>query len=88
MSKINENSSPYYLVPKIRQSARRTHASQVAHAKPTLLWSRSRVTAFLALLVASFMAVGAYWTDMSEWEIPDVAVLGGLGAAVYVRFFA
>ncbi len=88
MSKINESSSPYYLVPKIRQSARRTHASQVAYTKPTLLWSRPKLTAFLGLLVASLMAVGAHWTNMSEWEIPVVAVLGGLGAAVYVHFFA
>jgi hypothetical protein len=42
----------------------------------------------MALLVASLMAAGAHWADIPEWEIPAIAVLGGLGAAVYVLFFA
>jgi hypothetical protein len=45
------------------------------------------VAAVVALLVAFLMAAGAYWTRIPEWEIPAVAVLGGLGAAVYVLFF-
>lgn len=39
-------------------------------------------------LVAFLMAAGAYLTEMPGWQIPSVAALGGVGAAVCVHFFA
>ncbi len=91
MSKLNRRRLPNCSVPTIRQSTRRAPTSQVAHktsghTRPLVV--QSSVAAFVALLVAFLMAVGAYWTNIPEWQIPAVAVLGGLGAAVYVLFFA
>lgn len=91
MSKSPESRSPNCLVPKIRQRARPIPRSRVAYSTSNQTRSlvvQTLVAAFMALLVASLMAAGAHWTDIPEWEIPAVAVLGGLGAAVYVLFFA
>jgi hypothetical protein len=91
MSKSPESRSPNCLVPKIRQLVHLVPRSRVAHCtsnQTRTLVVQTSVATFMALLVASLMAAGAHWADIPEWEIPAIAVLGGLGAAVYVLFFA
>jgi hypothetical protein len=91
MSEINESRSPSSRVPNIRQPARRAARSEAARSvnkQTRSLAVQTSVAAVVALLVAFLMAAGARLTDIPEWEIPAVAVLGGLGAAVYVLFFA
>jgi len=65
-----------------------TWAANKIHDPTTALDVRIAVAAVFALLVGCITAVGAYFAGVPEWLIPAVAVLGGLGAAAYILFFA
>ena len=49
---------------------------------------RAISASIVSTVVGLVMAVGAYFADIAGWEITAIGVLGGMGAAVYVLFFA
>jgi hypothetical protein len=71
---------------RVPKHASATARETMARRKAVLL--RSGVAVFWAVLVGLLMAAGAAFFDIPGSDGPWIGVLGGLGAAVFVLFFA